>query len=174
MCEIHFHCDKKKAIEILLTISFQLKLISDAIALMKEVQEFWEEMLFNNWHRLKVRILLVMLIGGTLYQKSTEEFDTSSRPEKQEEILRCCHTHRVGWTEGYCQKSEEFHKNNSRNVVQKLRVAVWGSHHLSPTHNACGCFGLLIHTASECDICLLWPVTKLVDFVVTFHCPIMF
>jgi hypothetical protein len=39
MCEIHFNCDWKKAIEILLTISFQLKLISDAIALMKEVQE---------------------------------------------------------------------------------------------------------------------------------------
>ena len=53
-------------------------------------------MLFNNWHRLKVRILLVILIGGTLYQKSTEESDMSSRPEKQEEILRCCHTHRVG------------------------------------------------------------------------------
>jgi hypothetical protein len=57
MCEIHFRCDWKKAIEILLTISFQLKLISADIALMKEVQEFGEEMLFNNWHRLKVRIL---------------------------------------------------------------------------------------------------------------------
>jgi len=45
MCENHFRCDREKAIEILLTISFQLKLINAAaaaaiIAPMKEVQEF--------------------------------------------------------------------------------------------------------------------------------------
>ena len=172
-CAIHIRCDWKNAIETSLTKSFQRKLIGAAAAIiapMKQAQKFREETLFNNWRRLKLKILFAVRMGGTLRQKMTEEADSFSRPKSKRRFSIVAAQNK--WDE--LRDTAKRVKNSA-----KTKAAMWlkkvqgGNAGIPPPFTYKQCMwtfigvvitltilsqvGILVHTASEGDLGLLLP-----------------
>ncbi len=88
-------------------------------------------MLFNNCHELKVKILVVMWLEGTLHEKRPEipAYPVCPRVRRDSPLLLQKNN---GTTWGIPQTQKP------KCCYRKFMVAVHGSHHRSPTLNACG------------------------------------